>query len=484
MKARFAIPVAVVVSVLGPAVARAAYTGTVDPSTSTVTLTGSGPVILSSSGGLLHHNDLGPAFAGPEDFASSQTGTQTVPDTGGWTVNIAGAGADSLAIDEGEATNPVSYASGHTFTPGGTPCVVRDPNDRQGQVIFSMHRPQETWFCYPSGFSSVSVHAGTGSVQYGVLDTQPGVPLHLFGGPGKSDQLSETVNVPTSVGGFHQPMSPVYFTAGSGRSTISYIDGPVSAPATYKIGNGQLTRTGMPPLYFTPHHTLIALYPSIGPATIDIGPTGGNPTQIFGNFFGQLGPDTINGSRADAALFITGSMGNDTIISGPVGGGFIFGGGGNPTIYARNDAYEQIVCAPLGSPSTGTVFGNTLQQILNCATVHRSKPVLVLGDVSFASGSVGRGKGLGLNVPLYASGELQLSFERASCAHAGRCSRYKPLGSRSVTVHVGSSVVRFSSKYSVHGHLVTLPPGSYRVSVRLKSHGLRSAASNLTLTIH
>jgi hypothetical protein len=392
MQARFAIPVAVVVSLLGPAVARAAYTGTVDPSTSTVTLTGSGPVILSSSGGLLHHNDLGPAFASSEDFASSQAGTQTVADTGGWTVNITGAGTDSLAIDESEATNPVSYASGHTFTPGGTPCVVRDPNDRQGQVIFSMHRTQETWFCCPSGFSSVSVHAGTGSVHCGVLDTQPGVPLHLFGGPGKSDQLSETVNVPTSVGGFHEPMSPVYFTAGSGRSTITYIDGPVSAPATYKIGNGQLTRTGMPPLYVTAHHTLIVLYPSLGPATIDIGPTGGNPTQIFGNFFG---------------------------------------GGGNPTIYAQNDAYEQIVCAPPGKPSTGTVFGNTLQQIQNCATVHRSKPVLVLGYVSFASGSVGRGKGLGLKLPLYASGELLLSFERASCAHAGRCSRYKPLGARS-----------------------------------------------------
>jgi hypothetical protein len=84
------------------------YAGTVSNALQTADLTGSGSVVITTSGGLLHHNDLGSAFDGDTDFDSAESGIQSVPDTGGWTVNVTGSGSDSLEIDEGESTSPVS----------------------------------------------------------------------------------------------------------------------------------------------------------------------------------------------------------------------------------------------------------------------------------------------------------------------------------------------------------------------------------------
>lgn len=446
----------------------------------TATLSGSGSVVISTGGGLLHHRNLGPGFADGTDFDSSQPGDQTVPDTGQWAVNVTGGGHDSVEVDEGEATNPVSYAFGHTFFPGGTPCVLRDPNDRQGIVAFSLHPAQETRICYPAGINQVIVRAGSGAIEYGVLDTAPGVPLHLYGGPG-SDEVTEAANTPTEVGGYHEPVSPVYFTAGSGDPTIAYDDGPVTSPATYTIGNGAIIRKGMPPLYYTARRGQIELYPQMGPSTINIDQTGGIPVQVFGNFFGQTGPDRINGTDADAPLFITGSVGNDTITDGPVGG-FIDGGGGNDTITSRNDAFDQVDCA---AGSSSTVFADTLDMVQStCATVHRAKPLLPLEDVAFAPARVTHGAKLTLAVPIYAAGSLQLSFARVSCKHGHSCHKYVSAGTITVKLKTGTTSVKLGPKAKLHRRQQKLPSGTYRVSAVLSSHGLKSAPLELPLAIH
>jgi hypothetical protein len=226
---------------------------------------------------------------------------------------------------------------------------VRDPNDRDGIVAFSVHPSQETDFCYPSGIGSVTVRAGSGVTQDSVLDTAPGVPIHFYGGPGDST-FAESLDVPTSVGGFHEPMSPVYFTSQSSESDIALIDDSGTSPATYTIANGEIDKSGLPPLYFDGTPAEVDLYPQPGPSNITIGPTGGFAVQVFGNFFGQTGPDTIDASGADSPVFITGSTGNDTIIGSPAGG-FVYDGGGNDTITVGGTVPQEIECSP-GSDDT------------------------------------------------------------------------------------------------------------------------------------
>src|SRR3954465_14406187 len=96
---------------LGAPAAQAGYTGTVDPSSHTANLTGSGIILLSTKDGLVHHDTLsGAGFESGTDFDSGTAGDQTVPDTGGWTVNVRADGKDQLLIDEEEPTNPLSFA--------------------------------------------------------------------------------------------------------------------------------------------------------------------------------------------------------------------------------------------------------------------------------------------------------------------------------------------------------------------------------------
>jgi hypothetical protein len=113
-----------------PATALADYTGTITGQTAS--LKGSGSVVLTTSGGLVHHNAIGSGFASDTDFDSSAAGVQTVPDTGGWEVDVTGGGSDTLEVDEGEAANPVTYESGHDMYPIGTPASCATPTTTTG----------------------------------------------------------------------------------------------------------------------------------------------------------------------------------------------------------------------------------------------------------------------------------------------------------------------------------------------------------------
>jgi hypothetical protein len=471
---------------LAPAIARADYTGSVAAGTQTVTLQGSGPVQLSTAGGVLHHGSLG-SFADGTDFDSSQSGDQTVPDASGWTINVTGGGSDTLEIDEGEATNPVSYNFGHTFVPGGVPCAVRAPIAQEG-IQVDPDPTQAMWFCYPSGINKLVVRPGTGSIQYGVLDTQPGVPLYLYGGSGGDDELTESADVPTEVGGFHDAASPVYFTGGAGADQVTYDDDQGSTHQTYTIGNGVISKTGQYPLNYSHlgNGSIIVLYPQQGPSTIDIGPTGRVPTQIFGNFFSQPGPDVIDGSKADAELFVTGSLGNDTITTSSVAGGYYFGGGGNPTIYATDNPGTQIDCTASG-PAKGTVYAVKADRISGCATVNYPATKLVLSHLSFKSARVKKGAKLTLRTPGIAAGQLSLTYKLHACTghgHKRRCS-YKTAGSRSLNVKAGSPSVSFSSQANEgHRHrLKKLAAGAYRVAIVETAGKFHSNTVTLALNV-
>jgi hypothetical protein len=236
----------------------------------------------------------------------------------------------------------------------------------------------------------------------------------------------------------------------------------------------------MPPLYYSARRALLELYPQVGPSTIVIGPTGGIPIQLFGNFLGQTGPDRIDGADADAPVYITGSLGNDTIIDGPRAG-FIEGGGGSDMITSRDDVSDQVECSP-GSAST--VFADTLDTVTSsCPTVHRAKPVLPLRGLSFSPSRAKYSSSLTLIVPIYAAGTLQLSFERASCARAHACKRYTAEGAVKVKLKPGLSSVRVNPKARVGHRLQRLPRGAYRVAARLSSRGLKSPRVDLPLVI-
>jgi hypothetical protein len=340
------------------------------------------------------------------------------------------------------------------------------------------------WFCYPSGINKVIVRPGTGSIQYGVLDTQPGVPLYLYGGAGGDDELTESADVPTEVGGFHNAASPVYFTGGSGPAEVAYDDDEGSTPQTYTIGNSVISKTGQYPLNYShlADGSIIELYPQQGPSTINVSATGGVPVQIFGNFFGQAGPDVINGAKADAELFVTGSQGNDTITTSPVAGGYYFGGGGNPTIYATDNPGTQINCHQ-GGPPKGTVYAVKADRISDCATVNYPATKPALSHLSFKSGRVKKGSKLTLRSPSFPAGRLTLTYKLHQC-HKHRCS-YETVGTRSLNVKAGSSSISFSSQANEgrHHRLKQLAAGSYRVSLVLTAGKLRSNTITLTLKI-
>jgi hypothetical protein len=454
--------------------------------TMTVTLTGSGPVQLSTGGGILHHGDLGPAFADGTDFDSSQPGDQTVPDASGWTVNVTGGGSDTLEIDEGEATDPVSYNFGHTFFPGGTPCAVRAPQAQQA-IQLSPDPAQETWFCYPSGIAKVIVRPGGGSIQYGVLDTQAGVPLYLYGGAGGNDVMSEGADVPTEVGGYHNAASPVYFYGGSGPATVSLIDDQGSSPATYTIGNGEIVKSGLYPLYYSlpdDQASSIGLYPQSRPSTINVGHTSGITVQIFGGFFGQTGPDVINGADADAPMLVEGSLGHDTITTSPIAGGSYVDDGGDPTIYATNNPGTYIDCNQSGK-ATGTVYAVKADSIHNCSAVHYQNRPLVLSHIRFKSSRVRHGSNLTLELPVAITGRLTLTYARQECKSHHRSCHYANTGTRTITVHAGTTKLMFSSKATAgrNARLGSLAPGTYRVAIQLSSGGQRSNTVKLALTI-
>jgi hypothetical protein len=465
MRARLApvhIALALAFVVVAPATASAAYTGSVDSGASTAALTGSGNAEVSAAGGLLRHADIGPGFASDADFDSTVAGDQPVPDTGGWALTISGGGKDKLAIEEGEPAGPLAYAFGHTFFPGGVPCVVRDPNDRGGIIAFSRHPAQETRVCYRTGFVEVAVEAGDGPVDYTVLDTEPGVALRITGGPG-NDSLSEAANVPSSVDELHNPESPVHFSGGGGdQDYLSLNDGPAKAPAVYKVGNGAIRKTGLPPLTFDPTVEFLALYPQDGPSNITIGPTGGASLQLFGNFFGQEGPDRIDATRADAQHILTGSTGDDKIIGSALSD-YLGGGGGNDSIDSRDASFDQLDC----EGGTGVVAADTLDRLTDCPSATTVAPEVALWRAAFAPKRVRRGKKLTLETVATLGGKVALKFKRG---HA------RTLTKR-VSVKQGPDTVTFKPP-------AKLKKGRYSVSAVLNAGaGKKSRPAKLALTV-
>lgn len=457
------------------------YHGTVQTSSKTATLTGAGTVRITTRGGILHHDNLGPGFASATDFDSNRPGVQTVPDTGEWKINVTGGGHDTLEVDEGEATSPVSYTSGHTFVPGGIPCMVRDPHDHHGLVRFSVNPSSETEFCYPHGIDNVIVRGEKGAIHYGILDTQQGVPLHLYGSPHHQNSIDEVAGVPTEVGGFHNPASDVYFLGGKKPAVITFNDGVTKKPVTYMITANEIVKSGLPPLHYSTGTigSIVILYPQAGPSRIDIKPTNGVATQIFGNFFGQKGPDRIDASNADAPSYITGSTGNDTIFASPAGG-YAVGGGGSPTIHALNDYSMQVQCADSGK--RGTAYATTQDLVSHCKHVHLSRPVVVLKDVRFAPGGVAYGQGLKLKLPRYVQGTLKLTFQLKTCSPGG-CG-YTTEGTESKRIQANTAALQLSSRVRHNGQSKRLPRGRYRVSAQLSSAGRHSKTVHLSLAIH
>ena len=456
---RALLPAIVALAASAPA-ASAAYSGAVDAGSQTATLTGSGRVALSTGGGLVHHGDLGPGFASGTDFDSSAPGDQTVPDTGGWTISARGGGADALEIQEGETLTPITYAFGHTTFPGGLACAVRDPNDRGGVIALSRHPAEETRFCFPGGFKDVAVRAGTSAAQFDVLDTDPGLTFRIYGGPG-DDMLTEAANVPSAVGENHNPQSPVHFYGGKGQDFLTLNDGPVTAPATYRVADGAIRRNGLPPLYFDGGVDGLVLYPQDGPSNVTVGRTGGASLQVFGNFHGQHGPDRIDGRFADAPIYVAGSAGNDTIL-GSVFEDLLDGGGGSDTIVSRDASFDQVRCGG----GTGSVQVDRLDKLTDCPTAKVSAPLTALTRAAFTPAKVKRGRRLKLDLVGTDAGKLTLTWKR--------------LGKRTFNVRKGPNLLTIKPR--VGGR--TLAKGRYKVSAQLRSKsGKRSKTVVLGLRV-
>jgi hypothetical protein len=441
-----------------PAAADGAYSGTVDAGAKTATLSGSGPLSISTAGGLLHHDSNG--FNSDADFDSAAAGDQTVPSAAGWSVDVTGGGPDALEIREGEATSPVGFASGHTSFPNGTPCIVRDPVDRRGAILFSAHPEVETRFCYPAGIAHVGVHAGAAGASFTVIDTHEGVPVFFEGGGG-DDELAVAANVPSGVGVFHNPLSEVHFTGGGGGDRVALVDGRVTERATYTIGNGVLRKSGLPPVVLEDAPEGVELYPHPGPARIDIERTGAQYVQIFGSFFGQEGPFQIDARGSDTAVIASGSTGAD-IIFGSAFGDYLGGGGSDDTIVSRDAGFDTVECGGGG----GTVRADTIDAPESCDDVREFRPLVGLLEARFESKSVKRGARAGLDAASTVDGRLTLEFRRGG----------KRRATRSANVVAGPNELTVRTDGLKKGH--------YTVLARVRAEdGKRGPAKTLQLRV-
>ncbi|HKP90762.1 MAG TPA: hypothetical protein VJT75_12415 [Thermoleophilaceae bacterium] len=451
--------------------AHAAYTGTVDVDQRRASLTGSGPVVVTTGGGAFHHGAIGAGFASDRDFDSVKPGDQTVGDRDGWQLNVSGGGHDSLELREGEPTDPVAFGFGHTFFPGGVPCVVRDPNDRHGATAFSLHPDEEAQLCYPDGIDRVTVRGGAHEDQFGVLDTEAGIPIRLFGGAG-GDSATESSNVPSGVGIPHNPLSAVSFSGGPGGDLVTFNDGPGKKRAGYAIEDGRVKKTPGPPALSFDGAETVWLYPQDGPSDIDIGRTGGAIVQVFGDFFGQRGPDRIDARGADGPVVVTGSTGNDTILGGPFFDS-LAGGGGKDAIDARDQASDRVEC----DGGNGSVRVDRLDTVVRCPTAKRSAPLLALWKARFAPRTAAPGTKLHLSASSTARGRVRLTFRRRKDGKLVRD------GTAEVGLKLGPNAVAVGPKVERDGQKRTLPKGRYSVKAQLRRGDARSKTVVLALTI-
>jgi hypothetical protein len=439
-----------------PAAADAAYTGAVDAGAKTATFTGSGGLSVTTADGLLHHSSTG--FNSDADFDSGAAGDQTVPSAAGWTVNVTGSGPDSLDILEREAV-PVGFASGHTSFPNGTPCIVRDPVDRRGAILFSAHPDVETRFCYPAGIALVTVRAAVADASFTVIDTHEGVPVSFEGGPG-DDELAVAANVPSGAGVPHNPLSEVRFGGDGGSDRFAFVDGRVMEPATYTIADSTFQKSGLPSLVFTEVEG-IEIYPQAGPATIEIARTNAQYVQVFGGFFGQEGPFRIDARGSDTSVIASGSTGADTLL-GSAFNDYLGGGGGSDTIVSRDATFDTVEC----EGGEGTVRADTIDTPAGCADVRESKPLVGLLRARFERKTVTRGVVPRIDAASTVDGRLTLEFRRKGKLRAKRTKRVVQ-GPNRRYVKVGG-----------------LKPGRYTVKARVRDEdGKRGPAKTLKLRV-
>jgi Ca2+-binding RTX toxin-like protein len=284
--------------------------------------------------------------------------------------------------------------------------------------------------------------------------------------------MTESANVPSGAGGTHDPLSAVSFDGGAGSDRVSFDDGPAKKRATYSIGDERIKKTPGPPALSFGHVETVWLYPQDGPSDIGIGTTGGALVQVFGNFFGQRGPDRIDARGADASVVVTGSLGDDTILGGPFFD-LLAGGGGRDAIDARDMASDRVEC----DGGKGRVRVDKLDTAVRCPTAKRSAPLLALWKAHFAPRKAASGAKLHLQASSTAAGKVRLTFRR----HKGNGlvtegTATKPLRTGPTTVTIGPKVTR-------SGHKRALPKGRYSVKARLQRGGAKSKAVTLGLTI-
>jgi hypothetical protein len=192
-----------------------------------------------------------------------------------------------------------------------------------------------------------------------------------------------------------------------------------------------------------------------------MGPTGGALLEVFGGFFGQKGPDTIDARGADAPLFATGSTGDDTIF-GSAFQDYLDGGGGNDTIDSRDASLDQVLC----NGGSGSVKVDTLDLLTDCPTAAKSSPLIALSHVALSPKKVKRGKRVSLKAISTVDGKVTLTFKR-------RKARTK---TKKVAVKAGPNAVRFKPPGG-------LKKGRYSVTAVVTSHGKKSKAVKLSLTL-
>jgi hypothetical protein len=264
----------------------------------------------------------------------------------------------------------------------------------------------------------------------------------------------------------------VDFTGGPGSDGVSFDDGPAKKHARYAIGDGRIRKTPGPPALSFAGVEFLSLYPQDGPADIAIGPTRGASVQIFGNFFGQGGPDRIDARGADAPIVATGSLGDDTILGGPLFD-LLAGGGGDDAIDARDTSSDRVEC----EGGKGRVRVDTLDTAVKCPTAKRSPPLLALWLARFEPRKAAPGSKLRFSASSTAKGTVTLTFRR----HKGK--ELVTEGTAKAAVKVGPNAVRVGPKVRRNGKKRALPKGSYSVRARLRAGGKRSKPVTLKLTI-
>jgi hypothetical protein len=206
----------------------------------------------------------------------------------------------------------------------------------------------------------------------------------------------------------------------------------------------------------------------------------------------------IDGSHADGPLFITGSLGDDTITGGPFSD-FVDGGGGNDTINVTGGGSDQVNCS---KGSKGSVHADPTDILSGCSNTTISN---VTGSTG-PTGATGSGGGvrpalsharfapktvtitrhttLKLKLKSTTAGTLSAAFLLPTCKHAHGCTHFISAGSLSgIKAKAGSQTVKLADKIKVRGRKRALAAGTYSVLITLTAGGVKSAPVAASLTV-